>query len=199
MREASDAARSPRQAAILAAAMQIFFQFGYRKTSMEDVATAAAVSRQTLYLQFRNKEQLFRSALDYLTEQMLVSIRRVADSPQGTVEETLMGIFEVLCGDSLAVSSQINVAELVAVARSQEGNIVSRFEANVLSVIADTLTRAGTAARWERHGIGALELAKHLLDTSAGIKSATGNLSDYKRRVALSIRIIAMSGNGGET
>jgi len=106
--------------------------------------------------------------------------------------------FEVLCGDSLAVSSQINIAELLVVARSQEESIVSRFEADVLSVIADTLTQAGTAARWERHGIGAQELAMHLLDTSAGAKSATGNLSDYKRRMALSIRIIVMGANGGE-
>ena len=62
----------------------------------------------------------------------------------------------------------------------------------------NTLTQAGTAARWERHGIGAQELAMHLLDTSVGIKSATGNLSDYKRRMALAIRIIMMGANGVE-
>jgi hypothetical protein len=55
----------------------------------------------------------------------------------------------------------------------------------LLSVIADTLTQAGTAARWERRGIGAQELAMHLLDTSAGVKSATENLSNYKQRMAL--------------
>jgi AcrR family transcriptional regulator len=197
MHEASEAARPPRQAAILAAAVKVFFQFGYRKTSMEDVAGAAEVSRQTLYLQFGDKERLFRAALEYLTEQMLV-IRRLVGNQNGTVEQTLMGVFEVLCGDSLAVSSQINIAELLVVARSQEESIVSRFEADVLSVIADTLTQAGTAARWERHGIGAQELAMHLLDTSAGVKSATGNLSDYKRRMALAIRIIVMGANGGE-
>jgi hypothetical protein len=80
----------------------------------------------------------------------------------------------------------------------QEESIVSRFEADVLSVLADTLTQAGTAARWERHGIGAQELAMQLLDTSAGFKSATGNLSDYKRRMALAIRIIVMGANGEE-
>jgi len=72
------------QAAILAAAVKVFFQFGYRKTSMEDVAAVAEVSRQTLYLQFRDKERLFRAALDYLTEQMLVSIRRLAGNQNGT-------------------------------------------------------------------------------------------------------------------
>ncbi|MGD0942151.1 MAG: helix-turn-helix domain-containing protein [Terracidiphilus sp.] len=199
MNEASEAARPPRQAAILEAAVKVFFQFGYRKTSMEDVAAAAQVSRQTLYLQFRDKERLFRAALEYVTEQMLVSIRGLAANPKGTVEQTLIGVFELLCGDSLALSSQINIAELLVIARSQEESIVSRFEAGVRSVIADTLTQAGTAARWERHGIGAQELATHLLDTSAGVKSATGDLSDYKRRMALAIRIIVMGANKVET
>jgi AcrR family transcriptional regulator len=111
----------------LAAAVKVFFQFGYRKTSMEDVAAAAGVSRQTLYLQFHHKERLFRAALEYL--------RRLAGNQNGTEEQTLMGVFEVLCGDSLAVSSPINIAELLVVARSREESIVSRFEADVLSVM----------------------------------------------------------------
>jgi len=41
-----------------------------------------------------------------------------------------MGVFEVLCGDSPAVSSRINIAELPVVARSQEESIVSRFDAD---------------------------------------------------------------------
>jgi AcrR family transcriptional regulator len=199
MHEVSEAARPLRQAAILAAAVKVFFQFGYRKTSMEDVAAAAQVSRQTLYLQFHDKERLFRAALEYVTEQMLASIKRLVANRNGTVEQKLMGVFEVLCEDSLALSSQVNIAELVVVARSQVEGIVSRFESDVLSVIADILTQAGTATRWERHGIGAQELALHLLDTSAGVKSATGNLSDYKQRMALAIRIIVKGANGRKT
>ncbi len=196
MHEVSEAARPPRQAAILAAAVKVFFQFGYRKTSMEDVAAAAQVSRQTLYLQFHDKERLFRAALEYVTEQMLVSIECLAANRNSTVEQKLMGVFEVLCEDSVALSSQVNIAELVVVARSQVEGIVSRYEADVLSVIADILTQAGTATRWERHGISAQKLALHLLDTSAGVKLATGNLSDYKQRMALAIRIIVMGAGG---
>jgi hypothetical protein len=41
--------------------------------------------------------------------------------------------------------------------------------------------------------------AMHLHDTSAGVKSATGNLSDSRRRMALAIRIIVIGANGIET
>ncbi len=74
---------------------------------------------------------------------MLISIRRLFGNGNGTVEHF------------------------------QEKSIVSRFEADVLSVIAGILTQAGTAVRWERDGIGAHELAMHLLDISAGVRSAT--------------------------
>jgi AcrR family transcriptional regulator len=96
MHEASEAAWPPRQAAILAAAVKVFFQFGYRKTSMEDVAAAAQVSRQTLYLQFRDKERLFRAALEYVTGQMLVSIRHLAANQNGAGDQTLMGVRDSL-------------------------------------------------------------------------------------------------------
>jgi hypothetical protein len=36
-------------------------------------------------------------------------------------------------------------------------------------------------------------------DRKAGVKSATGKLSDYKRRMALAIRNIVMGANGVET
>ena len=41
-----------RQEAVLEAAVGVFARYGFRKTSMDEVARAAGVSRQGLYLQF---------------------------------------------------------------------------------------------------------------------------------------------------
>jgi hypothetical protein len=60
-------------------------------------------------------------------------------------------------------------------------------------------TRRDLSGGGEAAGIGAQELAVHLLGTSAGVKSGTGNLSDYKRRMALMFRIIVMGANRVET
>jgi len=49
-----------KRRAILDAATRLFLRDGYRNTSMDQVAADAAVSKQTVYKQFADKEQLFR-------------------------------------------------------------------------------------------------------------------------------------------
>ena len=62
--DALDPAETGRSArkrrAIMAAATTLFLRDGYRNTSMDQVAADAAVSKQTVYKQFADKEQLFR-------------------------------------------------------------------------------------------------------------------------------------------
>ena len=48
---------------ILMAARKMFAQFG-RKTSMDDIAKIAQVSKKTIYNHFRSKEELFRAVVD---------------------------------------------------------------------------------------------------------------------------------------
>jgi AcrR family transcriptional regulator len=53
-----------RRAALLAAAAEVFARYGYRKASMDDVARAAGLSRQGLYLHYPTKDALFKAAVD---------------------------------------------------------------------------------------------------------------------------------------
>src|SRR6202166_2932266 len=56
--------RGARQrAAILEAAQQVFFANGFVGASMDQVAATAAVSRQTMYKHFSDKEALFREVV----------------------------------------------------------------------------------------------------------------------------------------
>jgi TetR/AcrR family transcriptional repressor of mexJK operon len=65
---ASDKADGPsrgarKRAAILEAAQQVFFAHGFLGASMDQVAATAAVSKQTVYKHFRDKEALFREVV----------------------------------------------------------------------------------------------------------------------------------------
>ncbi|TGK55909.1 TetR/AcrR family transcriptional regulator [Leptospira wolffii] len=57
-----------RRKEILDAALHCFLQFGYSKTSMDDIAKQAELSRPLLYLKFKNKEDLFQGIFEHLME-----------------------------------------------------------------------------------------------------------------------------------
>jgi AcrR family transcriptional regulator len=48
---------------LLDAALGVFSRFGYRKTSMDEVARMADFSRQGLYFYYAAKEDLFRATV----------------------------------------------------------------------------------------------------------------------------------------
>jgi len=50
--------RQRRRESIIAAAKQLFTRYGYRKTSMDEVARAARVTKPTIYAYFPSKEDL---------------------------------------------------------------------------------------------------------------------------------------------
>lgn len=55
-----------KNAAILKAAVELFPKHGFEKTTMDDIAQRAGVTKQTVYSHFNNKEQLFIQMIDNL-------------------------------------------------------------------------------------------------------------------------------------
>ena len=63
-----------RKTQILDAAIGVFGRFGFKKTSVDDLAKAAKLSKQCLYLHFTSKEEIFIAAIrKYLSD----GLRRV--------------------------------------------------------------------------------------------------------------------------
>src|SRR5580704_7504765 len=56
--------------AIVLAGLQLFTQYGYRKTSVDDIARVAHVAKRTVYLHFENKAAVFLAILQYLADQV---------------------------------------------------------------------------------------------------------------------------------
>ena len=60
---------------ILDAALDLFRQYGYRRTSMEDIANAANVAKGTLYIYFKSKDELFEGLARRLSAQIALDVR----------------------------------------------------------------------------------------------------------------------------
>src|SRR5258708_13912156 len=67
-----------KRIAILDAALRLFSQYGYRRTSIDDIAREAEIAKGTVYLSFKSKEEIFRALAETLVERV---DSNVADAP----------------------------------------------------------------------------------------------------------------------
>lgn len=76
--------RQQREQRILDAAAKLMARKGYRDTSIEDVAQEAGVGKGTIYLHWKNKNELFVAALLRAQQQAgEEAMRRIAADPEG--------------------------------------------------------------------------------------------------------------------
>src|SRR5882757_6333506 len=67
---------------ILDAAMLVFRRQGFRRSSIEQAAEAAGLTRQALYHHFKSKEALFRAVIEQLHENALAAEIAAADAEE---------------------------------------------------------------------------------------------------------------------
>ncbi|WNG41047.1 TetR/AcrR family transcriptional regulator [Archangium violaceum] len=93
--EKSQERDAQRRAAILQAARECFLQFGYTKTSLDDIAKRANISRPLIYRKFKNKDDIFTAVIEELFETRYPRAEQVLDSP-GTQRDKLLRVYEIL-------------------------------------------------------------------------------------------------------
>lgn len=88
---------------ILDAAEELFFERGVGRTALEDIATAANVTRGAVYWHFRNKAELFQALHERIRlPQEEVVARAVAErhpDPLSVVEQTMIDALALIAGD----------------------------------------------------------------------------------------------------
>ena len=182
-----------RRAGIIKSTSGEFLRYGFKKTSMDDLARAAGLSRQGLYLHFPNKEALFKQTVLQMVEQTRAAGQAALDSEELNVEERLLGAFEALHGDAIGRPESDHMSELMASAAELVGPVLKDLETRLLGDVARVLRTAGVAARWKDAGISAKELADQLGATSLGLKHRVATRAEYRDGMLVAIRLVCRS------
>jgi AcrR family transcriptional regulator len=77
-----------KRAQILDGAKRCFMSLGFEAASMNDITTEAGVSKGTLYVYFRDKEDLFKELIDREKSAVMGMARKELEKP-GTIAEQL--------------------------------------------------------------------------------------------------------------
>jgi AcrR family transcriptional regulator len=185
---------SARQTAILEAALSVFSRYGLKKTSMDDLARAAGLSRQGLYLHYSTKEALFRAAVLHVVGAMRAAGESALGDESSEVEVRLSRAYEAMHAVFIGTAHGEHMTELMAAAAELLGPVVPELEEGIIASVAALLRKSGVAARWKAAGISAKDLAVQLDLTSRGLKHSAKDVAEYRAKMGIATRMICRGG-----
>lgn len=179
--------RSERR--ILDAAAVVFSRYGFRQTSVGQVAEEAGLTRQSLYRYFENKEALFLAALRDLHEGALEQASAAGDAagPLDLADRLAGQVSAWLNFYADKLDASPHADELVEEGARQYGAVTVSYGQRLTELLAQTvMSHAGAKA--ER----AKTLANLLAASARGLKSARPRLSreDLTAQVAGAARLL---------
>jgi AcrR family transcriptional regulator len=177
-----------RRRALLDAAVGVFTRFGFRKTSMEDVARAAGVSRQGLYLLFSNKEELFRRALEHCLNSQLTAAVDVLCQRAGTLEQRLVDACDEWSGHCIG-NLGTDAADLMCAGTSLAGETIKAYEARFEQALAEALAASPMAQVCKDVGVCSAQVARALHATARGLKHGCDTQQDFREGMTVAVRM----------
>jgi AcrR family transcriptional regulator len=162
----------------LDAAVGVFARYGFRKTSMDEVARAAGVSRQGLYLQFANKEELFREALVHTLNSQLNAGIAALSRTEDDLEARLTAACNEWSGRFVG-SLGSDAADLMCASTSLAGTTLSQYEARFEQALTAAIAHSGLAAYCTNAGLCPADLARTLHATARGLKQTSATREDF--------------------
>jgi len=194
-------ATTDRRKQILAAVLHCFAHYGYRRTSMEDIAREAGMTRTALYYHFKNKEEIFVALAAWFHDKMLRAAEKALalDAPPDEVVhkilEARMPMYFEWChrsehGREIAADNSKLTGAVSAVANRQ-----------YRSILAKAIRRAERAGAWspKRVGMNADDAASYLFDSAEGLmgdESSEQTPAEYARRLRQLVQICVLAWGG---
>jgi AcrR family transcriptional regulator len=181
---------SDRRSTILAAAGAAFIRYGFRKTSMDDVARSAGLSRQSLYAYFPTKEALFLDVVQYLVAATREAGREAFARKNVDLEARLLDGFDAMYGSALDDEGSGHLNELFSAAEQLVGDVLQELERTTVADIARVLREHAVGVRWQKKGVPLTALAEHLATVSSGLKHRGAPRVAYREHMRTAIRIV---------
>jgi AcrR family transcriptional regulator len=180
-----------RQLALLDAAVGVFARYGFRKASMDEVARAAGVSRQGLYLQFANKEELFRRALEHTLSSQLEAAAAALSREEDGLEQRLIAACDAWSGRFVG-SLGADAADLMCASTSLAGTTLNHYQARFEQAVARAIADSPLDGFCTKAGMCPADLAHALHATARGLKQSAATREEFVKGMTVAARMFCI-------
>lgn len=178
-----------RTEAILNAAIDVFSRYGFRKASLEDIADAAGISKQGLYLYFDGKEDIFRAANEKYLNDGLRYVDAALARDDCSLQERICSAVDAWFGRHLRMLQPQCLDILEARSHLPElANDIEIYRDAVCSRIAAALECSPEFSR-QRNARTPAEIASTLFLCGLSWKDARGSHKKFMEDMATCIKV----------
>ena len=175
MTNRSDVALSAetRRTRILEGALKVFLAYGYVRSTMDDIARAARLSRPALYLVFKNKADIYRAIASCLLTRSVARARE-ALSGEGAFAERVMAALDVALFQTMAmIHESPHGEEILDMRNSLAADLIENWRTELGGALEEAIAEEARRRRTDLAGRGltARGLADLLLDGLDGMKA----------------------------
>lgn len=174
-----------RRSEVMASALLTFARFGYRKTSMDDIAKAAKISRPGLYFLFASKEELFRAAASRALADDVAEAERILADRGRPLAERLSDAFDCWAGRYTGPLAA-DIAAVIDDNPDLLGDIVTSAPLRFAGLVEGALARSAKKSQRDN----ATAITQTLIAASIGIKHQAADRESYRERLAVAIRVL---------
>ena len=178
-------ATADRRAAVMDAALVTFARYGYRKTSMDEIAQAANISRPGLYFLFDSKEDLFRAAVSQALESDTAEVERILARTECSLRDRLQDAFGRWVGryiGPMAKDVKSVIEENPGILGDMPTVFPQRFATAVTTAIATSMADSDRSI--------ATALARTMISTSIGLKYQVATPEEFAEQFGVALDVI---------
>lgn len=177
-----------KRCALLGKAMGVFARYGFRKASMDEIARAAHVSRQGLYLSFNSKEELFREALSYAMDQQLSAAIAALERRDLPFEWRLVTACDEWAGRFVDAFGS-DALEVLCASSTLAVACLAEYERRFERALTGAISTSGLERRCATAGLCPADLARALHATARGLKHSCATREDFVKGMTAAARM----------
>lgn len=179
---------------IVAAATSLFNRYGFKRTSVDQLAAEAGVAKPTIYAYFDDKEAIFRAVVEAVCDEM-VSGAKDASARDAPIEERLAAMLSAkLTRYFELVLASPHAAELVDSHGTIGAEIVQRADRAYLALLVRVIEESELDPK--RMKLSAAAAAQLLLRAASGAAYDAKTPAAHRRHVAEIVRAIVAGMRG---
>ncbi len=180
--------------AIVEAATKLFQRYGFKRTSVEELAREAGVAKPTLYAYFEDKDAIFRAVVQAVCDELLASAVRESQAA-GTLESRLTGVLAAKFTRYWElVQSSPHAAELVDSQNALGEAAIKQLDRAYLKLVVKMLedSEASKTDRLDLPRVGSTptSMAQLLMRAASGAAYDATSVASHRKHLGEIVRVL---------